>query len=590
MRRPSLLAAASALTLLSAVAAEAQEVLQLGRNAQGDLAAVAEGEARYTLTLADGQRVMVEARSDAFDTFIEVRRAGVDEVLASDDDGLGEGTNSRLRFTADEAGDYELRLRSIDSEAGAYTVTARALPSPGPAPRPGRIRPGRSVRGELADRDPETSDGLPYDAYVWRASEGERRLITLESDAFDPVVRIGRQDDARGFDELAVNDDGGDGGLGSRLVFTAPDAGDYVIRVTPVDGSGRGDYRLALADAPPAPQARPIEVGGSAEGQLSGEPARYVFRGRADQRVRIDLSSDDFDTVVALLDGNESALAEDDDGAGEGTNSRLTHTLRRDGDLLVEVKAFGDGSGAYRLSLTEVAAEPAPVALAYGQTIQGEIADGAATDGEGRGFVDYVFAGQGGQRVQAVMRSGDFDTYLQIGKGGEEFAALGQDDDGLGEGTDSRLNFTLPDDGDYVVRASPLGSDGKGLFSVELVDRGPQPMPGSMLVGVTARGTLTETDATADDNSFYDAYRVTLQEGEKLRLTMVSNEVDSFVTVGRVDDEGGYEALGSDDDGLSDTHAKLDWTAPTSGEYEIRAGTFQQGQTGAYALNVEKRN
>ena len=37
-----------------------------------------------------------------------------------------------------------------------------------------------------------------------------------------------------------------------------------------------------------------------------------------------------------------------------------------------------------------------------------------------------------------------------------EFEALASDDDGLAEGTDSRLNFTLPSDGNYVVRAMPL--------------------------------------------------------------------------------------------------------------------------------------
>jgi hypothetical protein len=191
--------------------------------------------------------------------------------------------------------------------------------------------------------------------------------------------------------------------------------------------------------------------------------------------------------------------------------------------------------------------------------------------------------------VQAIMRSGDFDTYLQIGRAGAEFEALASDDDGLGEGTDSRLSYTLPDDGDYVLRVSPLGSEGEGLYALELLDRGPQPQPGSVLVGATARGILTETDATAADNSFFDAYRVTLKADEKLMITMVSNEVDSFLVVGRAQEGGAFEILGSDDDSLSDTHAKLEWTAPTDGVYEVRAGTFQQGQTGAYALNVEKQ-
>jgi hypothetical protein len=177
---------------------------------------------------------------------------------------------------------------------------------------------------------------------------------------------------------------------------------------------------------------------------------------------------------------------------------------------------------------------------------------------------------------------------VQIGRAGAEFTALGSDDDGLGQGTDSRLSYSLPEDGDYVVRAMPLGKEGKGLYSLELVDKGPQPQPGSLLVGSTARGTLTEADAMAEDNSFYDAYRVTLKEDEKLLITMVSNEVDSFVVVGN-DKDGAFEVLGSDDDSLSDTHAKLEWTAPADGTYEIRAGAFQQGQTGAYALHVEKQ-
>ena len=41
--------------------------------------------------------------------------------------------------------------------------------------------------------------------------------------------------------------------------------------------------------------------------------------------------------------------------------------------------------------------------------------------------------------------------------------------------------------------------------------------------------------------------------------------------------------------GLSDTHAKLEWTAPDDGTFEIRAGAYQQGQTGAYALTVAKQ-
>lgn len=627
MRRQTILAAVSFLALSSTAPALAQSLPSLtvgatleGRIAEGDAVIdggayrddehdrVAEGYTvvrvgptyrydDYAIQLRAGQRIEAVMRSDDFDTFLEVYGLGQDTPLASDDDGLGEGTNSRLRFTADRSGAYVLRARPLSGlDGGGYSLSLAERPPAGRPPRPLRIRTGQNLEGALTAGDPETEDGLAYDAFVFRARAGERFTIDLISDAFDPVVRVGRMQGGA-FEELAMNDDGPNTGLNSRLLFTAPSAGDFVIRATPLMLGGEGAYTLALAEGPEPAAAVAIEIGGAIENQLIEGDGRnadgvladvYRFSGREGQRVRIDMTSDQFDTYVELFDEGGVSLAEDDDG-GAGTNSRLTFTLPRTGGYRVEARAFSDATGAYSLSITEVEPDRAPEPLAFGATVQGEIGEGDPTDSDDRGFDAFTFSGRSGQRIRAIMRSGDFDTYLQLGLAGAEFTPLASDDDGLGEGTDSRLNFTLPADGDYVLRALPLGSDGKGLYSLELIDRGPQPQPGSLLVGATARGVLTESDATADDNSFYDAYRLELKQDEKLLITMVSNEVDSFIVVGRVSDDGGFEVLGSDDDSLSDTHAKLEWTAPTDGVYEVRAGTFQQGETGAYALTVEKQ-
>jgi len=607
MRRQTILAAVSLLALSIATPTLAQEVVPLapgatveGRIADGD-ATAADDAYRYDdyrIRARAGQRLEAIMRAAEFDAYLEIFREGESESLASDDDGLGEGTDSRLRFTPERAGTYVLRARTLAGvEGGSYTLALTERPAAGRPPRPTGIRVGQSIEGALTARDPETSGGQAYDAFSFRARAGDRFQIDLSSDAFDPVVRVGRMR-AGEFNELAMNDDTAETGLNSRLIFTAEDGGDYIIRAMPLGTGGEGAYTLALARAPELAPAQPIEIGGTIEGALSegdGKGASgatadaYRFSGREGQRIRIDMSSDEFDTYVELFDAQHASLAEDDDGGPEGTNSRLTFTLPRTGDYFIEARAFTEATGGYVLSLSEVEPEKAPDVLPFGSPIEGEISEADPTDSEDRAFDAFAFSGVAGQRVQAIMRSGDFDTYLQIGRAGAEFEALASDDDGLGEGTDSRLSFTLPEDGDYVLRASPLGADGKGLYALELNDRGPQPQPGSVLVGATARGVLTESDATAEDNSFYDAYRVTLKEDEKLVITMVSNEVDSFLVVGRPQEGGGFEVLGSDDDSLSDTHAKLEWTAPADGVYEVRAGTFQQGQTGAYALNVEKQ-
>ena len=74
----------------------------------------------------------------------------------------------------------------------------------------------------------------------------------------------------------------------------------------------------------------------------------------------------------------------------------------------------------------------------------------------------------------------------------------------------------------------------------------------------------------------------------RVRITLTSNEFDPFIYLGQMTD-GVFTGELSDDDGLSDTHAKLEWKAPADGTYEIRAGSFAQGQTGSYALTVEKK-
>jgi len=70
---------------------------------------------------------------------------------------------------------------------------------------------------------------------------------------------------------------------------------------------------------------------------------------------------------------------------------------------------------------------------------------------------------------------------------------------------------------------------------------------------------------------------------------MLSNEADAFLTIGRDNEGGTFEALASDDDSLSDTHAKLEWEVPDDGAYVLRAGSFGQGETGAYAVTIARK-
>lgn len=616
--RTAFITTVSALALFTAGNAMAQDALRIGQTVNGQLTAEdtkVDSEDlgqfvydTYAIQARDGQRLEVTMRSDDFDAYLEAYQGSDEgEAIAFDDDGLGEGTNSRLRFTAD-SGTYIIRARTLGGlEGGDYVIQVTDRGAAPRAPRPTAIRVGGDVDGAISSRSPTEEDGMSgeyaYNAYSFRARAGERVAITLDSDDFDPIVRVGRMSRGGAFEELAQNDDGPNG-LNSYLVFTAPSNGEYVIRTAPLDGSTEGDYELGLAEGPPPMVTQPIAIGDTVEGRLeagdgandSGQRAdAYSFTGTAGQRITVTMSSDAFDTYLELFannadEGGRYSVDTDDDGAGEGTNSRLTYSLSADGEYVIEARAFGgEGDGAYTLTFEEAPPLPTPTALTFGETVQGEIVDEDPRDDENRGFDAYTFTGTAGNRVQLTMRSGDFDTYLQIGSPEGDFYAMASDDDGLGEGTDSRLNYILPSDGTFIVRASPLYADADGLYSLELTDRGPQPLPGSILVGATARGTLNEDDAIADDGSFYDAYKISVKAGDKLRLTMVSNEFDAFIDIGQEDESGMFTSVVSDDDSLSDTHAKIDWSVEEEGEYVIRARSFASGQEGSYALTVEHK-
>ena len=611
------LACASALALVMAAPSIAQETpwLMPDRPVSGMLE---EGDAHgqvgswseeahlyddYLIRAAPTQRLEISVTSDDFDSYVSIYREGEHSdptPLASDDDGGGY-PHALLRFTPETAGTYRVRVRGFSPEAtGAYQVSLAERAAAPVEPTPTRIRPRGDVQGALTrGEDPELTYDELYDVYVFRARADERIQIRLNSDAFDPVLYVRRRSGVA-FEELASNDDGDDG-LNSRILFTAPETGDYVIRAAALSSDGEGAYVLSLSDGPePVPPA-PLALGDEIAGLLDETATMddygsgyvgYAFTAQAGQRVVFAMQSEDFDTYLELgraSAGGFESIAADDDG-GEGLNSRLVHTFEEAGVYELRARSFGGAStGAYTLGVSEIEPDPEPMPLVFGRAVQGEISDDSVRSASDGRFDAYRFQGQEGQRVQIVMRSGDFDSYLEIGAAEGEFIALAYDDDGLGEGLNSRLNFTIPETGDYIVRAQPLGGAGRGLYALELIDRGPAPVAGSIMIGATVRGSLTENDSmAAGDSSYYDDYRFQVEEGDRLRLTMVSNAFDAFLALGEGLAED-FVLLASDDDGLSDTNSLIEHEFDEAGWYTLRANSYAPNSTGAYVITIERQ-
>jgi hypothetical protein len=80
----------------------------------------------------------------------------------------------------------------------------------------------------------------------------------------------------------------------------------------------------------------------------------YVQLQQGDQ-IAIDLTSDEFDTMVMLISNDGTTVAENDDGPDGSTNSLLFSRVPEAGKYLIRVRAFGETSGGkFTLKITRL--------------------------------------------------------------------------------------------------------------------------------------------------------------------------------------------------------------------------------------------
>jgi hypothetical protein len=234
----------------------------------------------------------------------------------------------------------------------------------------------------------------------------------------------------------------------------------------------------------------------------------YVFAGRRGETVIVSMESRSFDTYVylgTLRRGTFQEIGRDDDG-GNGTNSRLEVQLPETGTYVIRASSLRTATGPYTLTLSGGRAtsdagwneppQPDPIydrpgtgydvrnggPIVAGDRVRGRLSSSDPSLDNGAAYHLYTYQGRRGERVTMTLRSTDFDAMLVLGtRGGRHGVGtvLTRDDDS-GGGRDARIDFTLPNDGEYVVRVNPLlPSNGAYTFEVEssLGGYGPRPSP-----------------------------------------------------------------------------------------------------------------
>ncbi|HEX2077080.1 MAG TPA: hypothetical protein VHG08_05205 [Longimicrobium sp.] len=366
--------------------------------------------------------------------------------------------------------------------ACAIAAPAHAQPRTGTFPT---LRVGQSVSGTISETDPAFFEGGHFKVYQFQASPGRRYVATMESADFDTYITVART--VGGVtDHMLTDDDGGPEGTDSRLRFTVPEAGTYLLiaQALSEEGTGAFSVRLDTVTIRP-PTVTPLTLGREITGELTEDDAEYDeqiegatgfydlyrFQGRAGQRVRARMEFEEYfvNVEVGRMEGGEFVPVED---FTEGANGVLNATLPETGEYVVRAGAFGSVTGEYTLRVEERAPAPEPrtTQIRRGETVNGELEDGDAELDDGRWYDAYVYTGRAGETIRIDLRAEDFDAYLVIGRMVDgEFQEIGSNDDAEdGEGLDSALEIELPEDGRYIIQATSFSAGSEGQYQLSV--------------------------------------------------------------------------------------------------------------------------
>ncbi|UCC73192.1 MAG: caspase family protein [Gemmatimonadota bacterium] len=421
----------------------------------------------YPFQGSAGDAVVVDLSSFEFDPYLILKSPSGER--SENDDYEGSTSRSRIEEVLDESGEWSVLVTSFQaSETGAYelSITTAAAGAVATA-----AAGGRTERGTLASGDSELASGEYYDSFDLSGSAGEYFIIDLRSRDFDPYLIF-----IAPSGEQFENDDHEGDATRSQVAMQLPEGGGYRVLVTSYKPGESGSYTLTIGrgGAVAAAAGPRVEHGALASGDQtlsSGEYADgYTFEGRPGQRVRLDVSSSEFDTYLMLIDP-AGGQAENDDFEGLAGHSVIESDITEAGTHRVVVTSYKVGeTGAYELSIEFGEGSPTTtrqrdvVALRVGEQTTGRLEAGDRQLMSGVYSDLYVFEGATGLAVSVEMSSTDFDTYLQlISPDGEQI----ENDDYQGQ-SNSRIDVNLREDGRYQILSTSYSAGETGEYRLTL--------------------------------------------------------------------------------------------------------------------------
>ena len=323
----------------------------------------------------------------------------------------------------------------------------------------------------------------------------------------------------------------------------------------------------------------------------------YTFEVTEQSQVTIDLTSST-DTFLYLREGNATsggALHENDDIESGNTNSRIQATLES-GSYTIEATTYDPGqTGSFTLTVTGLDGAAAPGAgcgdaIAVGVPASGTWAAGCQSAVSGRGYARYYTFTLEEQSPVTIDLTSSVDTYLYLRAGDATSGATLHENDDIERGnTNSRIQATLAA-GTYTIEATTYNAGETGSFTLTVSTSGDADAPGtgcgdSIALGDATSGTWAAgCQSTVSGRGYARYYTFALEEQSPVTIDLTSS-VDTYLYLRAGDATSGATLHENDDIESGNTNSRITATLD-AGTYTIEATTYDESETGSFALTV----
>lgn len=302
----------------------------------------------YTISGEEGDYIDIVVQSSQTSPHLEVEDSVGNRRSGREDQSAASSHESIVQYYFTRADNILVRVSNPTNVSGSYIIRSNTSEDEPPVNfiQGYELQPGEHISGVISAEDEGVHPRGASDRYVFTAEQGARIRISMTSDELDSYLILVAPDGRE-----YTNDDGGSG-VDSLIDMAAPVSGLYEIYASDLGGD-YGPYELSLRSG--GQISTILDTGGrissSDPRDASGDPYdEFEVELEAGAEIGIDLTSEDFDTVLEVKSSSGERVARNDDF--DGTDSRVEFTPEVSGTYSVIVTPYSSSDyGEYQLQV-----------------------------------------------------------------------------------------------------------------------------------------------------------------------------------------------------------------------------------------------